>query len=94
MSTAYKTLQRSDHIVTDNELPSSEGVSEGDTDEHDGYDADKELPMYDREGGISSKQSPHGTHTHACKQVHERLQPHVEDSQRLDVVSPQADLLK
>ena len=31
--------------------------------------------------------------THACKQVHKRLQPHSDYSQRLTVESPQADLL-
>ena len=46
-STAYKTLLRSEHVVTDNELPYLEGSSEGDTDENDGCDADKELPMSD-----------------------------------------------
>ena len=50
--------------------------------------------MYDREGVISFKRSPHGTHTHACEQSHENLQPHADDSQRLMVESPQADLLR
>ena len=51
-STASKTLLRSDHIVTDNELSSSEGGSEEDINKHDWYDADKELPMSDQEGVI------------------------------------------
>ena len=50
--------------------------------------------MSDREGLISSKQSIHGTHTHACKQIHERLQPHDDDTQRLTFESPKNDLLK
>ena len=87
-STAYNTLLRSEHVVTDNVSPSSEGESEGDTDDHDGYDVDEELPMSDQEGVISSKQSPHVTHTHARKQVHENLQPHADDAQRLTVKSP------
>ena len=49
--------------------------------------------MSDQERVISSKQSPHGTHTHACKQAHEHLQPHADDAQRLTVESPQDDLL-
>ena len=49
--------------------------------------------MSDREEVISSKQSPHGTHTHACEQVHEHLQPHADNAQRLAFESPQDDLL-
>ena len=64
-STASKTLLCSEHIVTNDESSSSEGASEGDTNGHDVYDADKELHMSDREGVKSSKQSPHGMHTHA-----------------------------
>ena len=47
-STASKTLLRSEHVVTDDESPYSEGASEGYTDEDDGYDADEGLPMSDR----------------------------------------------
>ena len=79
--TASKTLLRSEHVVTDDESPSSEGASEGDTEEYDGYDADEGLPMSDREGETLSKRSPHGTHTHACEQSHENLQPHADDAQ-------------
>ena len=93
-STASKTLLRSEHVVTDNESPFSEGASEGDTDEDDGYNADEGLPMSDLEGVISSKQSPQGTHTHACEQSHKNIQPHADDAQRLTVESPQADLLR
>ena len=46
-STASKTLLRSEHVVTDNGSPSSEGASEGDTDENDGYDAYGGIPMSD-----------------------------------------------
>ena len=53
-STASKNLLRSEHVVTDDGSPSSEGASEGDTDEDDGCDADEGLPMSDREGVISS----------------------------------------
>ena len=35
-STASKTLLRSENVVTDDESPSSEGASEGNTDKHDG----------------------------------------------------------
>ena len=54
-STASNTLLRSKYVVADDESPSSEGASEGDTDAHDGYDADEELPISDQEGVISSK---------------------------------------
>ena len=50
--------------------------------------------MSDREGLISSKRSPHGTHTHACKKSHDNLQPHADNAQRLMVEYPQADLLR
>ena len=70
------------------------GAEEGDTDKNDGYDADEGLPMSDREGVILSKQSPHGKQTHAREQSHEHLQPHADNSQRLNVESPQADLLR
>ena len=50
--------------------------------------------MYDREGVISSKRSPHGMHKHARKQVHEHLQSHAEDTQRLTVESLHSDLLR
>ena len=50
--------------------------------------------MSDREGVISSKGSPHGTHIHACEQSHENIQSHADDAQRLTVESPQADLLR
>ena len=50
--------------------------------------------MSDREGVISSEQSPHGTHTLACEQSHENLQLHADNAQRLTVDSPQADLLR
>ena len=50
-STASNTLLHSKHVVTDDKLPSSEGASEGDTEEHDGCNADGELPMYDSIGG-------------------------------------------
>ena len=93
-STSSKTLLHSDNIVTEYESSSSEGASEGDTNKHNGYDADEELPMSDQEGVKSSKLSPHGTHTHTWEQVHERLQPHADDGQRLTVDSPQADLLE
>ena len=49
--------------------------------------------MSDQEGVISFKQSLQGTHTHACEKVHESLQPHDYDTQRLTVDPPQADLL-
>ena len=39
-STASNNLLRSKHVVTDYESSSSEGESEGDTDEHYGYNAD------------------------------------------------------
>ena len=70
------------------------GAEEGDTDENDGYDADEGLPMSDREGVISSKRSPHGTHSHACEQSHENLQPHADDEQRLTVDYPHVDSLR
>ena len=66
-SGASKTLLRFEHVVTDNESSSSEGASEGDTYEHDRYNADKEITMSDQEGVISSKRSPHGTHSHVCE---------------------------
>ena len=47
-STASKTLLLSEHVVTDDESPSSKGSSEGGTDEYDGYDADEEPPMSDQ----------------------------------------------
>ena len=50
--------------------------------------------MSDREGVISSKQSPHGTHNHACEQAHKHLQPHADYAQILAVKSTQADLLR
>ena len=93
-STASKTLLCSEHVVTDDESPSSEGSPEGGTDEDNGYNEDEGLPVSDREGVISSKRSPHGTHTHACEQSHENLQPHADDAQRPTVESPQADLLR
>ena len=46
-STASKTLLLTDHVVTNNESKSSEGASEGDTNEYDEYDAGEELPMSD-----------------------------------------------
>ena len=92
-STASNTLLQSEHIVTDNESPSSEGASEGDTDKHDGYDADEEIPMSDREGVIPSKLSTYSTHTHAYKQVQEHLHPNADNAQRLTVESLQANLL-
>ena len=49
-STTSKTLPPSEHVVTEYESSYSEGESEGDTDEHDGYNADKELPISDKEG--------------------------------------------
>ena len=93
-STSSKTLLRSKHVVTNDESPSSEGASEGGTDKDNGYNADEGLPISDRKGLLSSKRSPHGTHTHACEQSHENLQPHADDAQRLTVESPQADLLR
>ena len=97
-STAYNTLLRSEHIVTDNESSSSEGASEGDTNKRDGYNADKDLPMSDKEGVKSSKQSPHSTHTHTCDQVHDQvhacLQMHADYAQIITVELPQADLLR
>ena len=93
-STESKTLLRSDHIVSDNESSSSEEALEGGTNNPDGYDADKKIPMSDQEGVISSKRSPHGMHNHTCEQVHELLQPHTDNSQRLTVESPQAELLR
>ena len=50
--TASKTLLRSEHVVTDDESPSSEGASEGGTNEHNGYDSDEDLPMSDQDGVI------------------------------------------
>ena len=47
MSTASKNLLLSEHVFTDDEFPSSEGASEGDTNKNDGYDTDKDLPMSD-----------------------------------------------
>ena len=90
------SLLRSEHVVTEDEASSSEGASEGDADEDDGYDADEELPMSDREGGHPSKQSRHGTHTSECSHAHgsTHLQPHADDAERLTVESPQADLLR
>ena len=32
-------------------------------------------------------------HTHECEQYHENLQPHADDSQRLTIEYPQAELL-
>ena len=51
-STSSKTLIRSKNFVTGDESSSSEGASEGGTDKNGGYNADKELPMSDREGII------------------------------------------
>ena len=48
-STAYKTLLRSEHVVTDKGSSSSDRASDGYTNNHDDYDADKELPMSDQE---------------------------------------------
>ena len=50
-STVSNTLLRSKHVVTEDESSSSEGASERDSDKQNGYDAHKELPMSDREGG-------------------------------------------
>ena len=69
-STASKILLCSKHVITDNESSSSEGASEGYANENDGYNVDKELPMYDQEGGESSKQSQHGMHIHTCDHSH------------------------
>ena len=87
------SLLRSEHIVTEDEESSSEGASEGDA---DGYNADEELPMSDREGEQQPKQSRHGTHTKKCSHKHAttHLQPHADDAERLTVESPQADLLR
>ena len=70
------------------------GAEERYTDKNDGYDTDEGIPMSDREGVISYKQSPHGMHIHACEQPHEHLQPHADNAQRITVESPQADLLR
>ena len=85
--TTSKTPLFSEHVVTDDESSSSEGASEGGTDDHDGYDPDKELLISDQEGVISSKLSPHSTHTNACEQVHDCLQPHA-DNTKYSMLSP------
>ena len=97
-STTYKTLLISKHAVTDDEQSSSEGASELDTNKNNVYNADRYIPMYDWEGVKSSKQSPHGTHTHMCDQVHNhghaRLHPYAYNSQILTVEYPQYELLR
>ena len=69
-------------------------MSERDTNKNNGYNADEELPMYDQEGVKSYKWSTHGTHTHACNQVHEDFQPYADGLQRLTVDYPQAELMR
>ena len=49
-SPTSKTLFRSKHVGTDDEASSSEGASEGGANKRNGYDADKEILMYDQEG--------------------------------------------
>jgi len=99
-----KEFRRSQHIVTDDEASSSEGAPE----QEDGYDADEDLPMTDREGEKADIQSSHGPHLGhgscvkgSCDDIHHdhrhttpHLQPHADDAERLTVESPQADLLR
>ena len=42
-----KTLLGSEHVGTDDEFSSSEWASEGDINEHNGYDSDKYLLVSD-----------------------------------------------
>ena len=97
-STTSKTLLCSKLVITDNESLSSERVSEGYANKHNGYNTDKELLVYDQDGGESYKQSQNCMHTHMCQHSHEHshahLHPHDENLVILTVEYPQANFLR